>query len=69
MEVKERIISAERFFELMEQPEYLERVIELVEGELIEMSKPTRTTRQSSRRGLTMQKSPFYVERRTTSER
>lgn len=42
MEVKERIISAERFFELMEQPEYLDRVIELVEGELIEMSKPTR---------------------------
>ena len=42
MEVKERIISAERFFELMEQPEYLDRVIELVEGELLEMSKPTR---------------------------
>ena len=42
MEVKERIISAERFFELMERPEYLDRVIELVEGELIEMSKPTR---------------------------
>ncbi len=42
MEVKERIISAERFFELMEQPEYLDRVIELVEGELIEISKPTR---------------------------
>lgn len=42
MEVKERIISAERFFELMEQPEYLDRVMELVEGELIEMSKPTR---------------------------
>jgi len=42
MEVKERNISAERFFELMEQPEYLDRVIELVEGELIEMSKPTR---------------------------
>ena len=41
MEVQERIISAERFFELMEQPEYLDRVIELVEGELIEMSKPT----------------------------
>ena len=42
MEVKERVISAERFFELMEQPEYLDRVIELVEGELLEMSKPTR---------------------------
>ncbi len=41
MEVRERIISAERFFELMEQPEYLDRVLELVEGELIEMSKPT----------------------------
>ena len=42
MEVRERNISAERFFELVEQPEYLDRVIELVEGELIEMSKPTR---------------------------
>jgi len=42
MEVRERNITAERFFELMEQPEYLDRVIELVEGELIEMSKPTR---------------------------
>ena len=42
MEVRERKITAERFFELMEQPEYLDRVIELVEGELIEMSKPTR---------------------------
>ncbi len=41
MEVKERIISAERFFELMAQPEYLDRVMELVEGELLEMSKPT----------------------------
>ena len=41
MEITERVISAERFFELMEQPEYLDRVIELVEGELIEMSKPT----------------------------
>ena len=26
----------------MEQPEYLDRVVELVEGELIEMSKPSR---------------------------
>ncbi|MDE2750574.1 MAG: Uma2 family endonuclease [Chloroflexota bacterium] len=42
MAIQERIISAERFFELMEQPEYLDRVIELVEGELIEMSKPSR---------------------------
>ena len=42
MEVKDRIITVERFYELMEQPEYLDRVIELVEGELIEMSKPTR---------------------------
>ena len=42
MEVRERHITAERFFELMDQPEYLDRVIELVEGELIEMSKPTR---------------------------
>ena len=42
MEVKERNITAERFFEMMEQPEYLDRVLELVEGELLEMSKPTR---------------------------
>ena len=42
MAIQERIISAERFFELMEQPEYLDRVLELVEGELIEMSKPSR---------------------------
>lgn len=41
MEVRQQTISAERFFELMEQPEYLDRVIELVAGELIEMSKPT----------------------------
>ena len=42
MEVRQRNITVERFFELMEQPEYLDRVIELVEGELIEMSKPSR---------------------------
>lgn len=42
MAIQEQTITAERFFELVEQPEYLDRVIELVEGELIEMSKPTR---------------------------
>ena len=43
MAVKERIIAAEDFLELAEQPEYQDRVLELVEGELIEMSKPTRS--------------------------
>jgi len=42
MEVKERIITAERFFELGEQPEYQDRVLELVEGVIIEMPKPKR---------------------------
>lgn len=42
METTEQIITADRFFELMEQPEYVDRVIELVEGEFIELSKPTR---------------------------
>ena len=42
MEVREQNISAERFFELMERPEYLDRVMDLVDGELIELSKPTR---------------------------
>ena len=34
-------ISAERFFELVANPEYDDRSIELVEGEIIEMSKPS----------------------------
>ncbi len=42
MEVKERIISAERFFELDQLPEYQDRVLELVEGRLVELSKPGR---------------------------
>ena len=36
MEVKERIISAERFFELVDAPEYQDRVLELVHGALLE---------------------------------
>ena len=42
MAIQERIITAERFFELMKRPENVDRVLELVEGELIEMSKPSR---------------------------
>ena len=42
MAIQEQTITAERFLELVEQPEYADRVLELVEGELVEMSKPTR---------------------------
>lgn len=42
MVVRERFLTADRFLEMMEQPEYLDRVFELVEGEPIEMSKPAR---------------------------
>ncbi|MCY3832780.1 MAG: Uma2 family endonuclease [Chloroflexi bacterium] len=42
MAIQQQFISAERFLELVEQPEYQDRVLELVEGELVEMPKPTR---------------------------
>ncbi len=42
MIVKEQFISADRFLELVEQPEYQDRVLELVEGVVVEMSKPKR---------------------------
>ncbi len=41
MEVQARYITAERFLDLLEQPEYQDRSFDLVEGELVEMSKPT----------------------------
>ncbi len=34
-------MSAERFFELVDSPAYEDRSIELVEGEIVEMSKPS----------------------------
>ncbi len=42
MAVQEQIISSERFLSLVDEPEYQDRVLELVEGALVEMSKPTR---------------------------
>ena len=42
MEIQEQFISAERFQDLVDAPEYQDRVLELVEGRLIEMSKPGR---------------------------
>ncbi len=42
MAIQEQFISADRFFELADAPEYQDRVLELVEGIIIEMSKPKR---------------------------
>ncbi len=42
MIVQEQIITAERFLELVEEPQYEDCVLELVEGAIVEMSKPTR---------------------------
>ncbi|MDE2856573.1 MAG: Uma2 family endonuclease [Chloroflexota bacterium] len=42
MVIQQQTISADRFLEIVEQPEYADRVLELVDGELVEMSKPTR---------------------------
>lgn len=42
MAIQEQSITAERFLELVEQPEYQDRLLDLVQGELVEMSKPTR---------------------------
>ena len=41
MPAEKQYISAEEFLELAQRPEYQDRQIELVEGEIIEMSKPT----------------------------
>ena len=42
MAIAQRFITAERFFELVDLPEYLDCNLELVEGHLVEMSKPKR---------------------------
>ena len=39
MVIEKQFINAERFLELVEQPQYEDRIVELVEGELVEMSK------------------------------
>ena len=41
MPAEKQYISAEEFLELAQRPEYQDRQIELVEGEIIEMPKPT----------------------------
>ncbi len=41
MVVQQQYITADRFLEMVEQPQYQDHVLELVEGELVEMSKPT----------------------------
>ncbi len=42
MVIQEQTITADRFYEIVEQPEYQDRVMELVEGAIVEMSKPKR---------------------------
>ena len=42
MFLEKQTISADSFYKLAEQPEYQDRVLELVEGEVVEMSKPGR---------------------------
>ncbi|PJF38890.1 MAG: Uma2 family endonuclease, partial [Phototrophicales bacterium] len=40
MVIKPRYIDAETFWELSQSPEYEDKIIELVDGEIVEMSKP-----------------------------
>lgn len=40
MVMERQYISAEGFLEIVESPEYVDRIIELVEGEIVEMSLP-----------------------------
>ncbi len=42
MAIQEHLISADRFLELADAPEYQDRVLELVEGVIIDMPKPKR---------------------------
>ncbi len=42
MLLEKQTVSADRFYELVAQPEYQDRILELVEGEIVEMSKPGR---------------------------
>lgn len=41
MVVQQQYITADRFLEMVGQPQYQDRVLELVEGAIVEMSKPT----------------------------
>ena len=41
MVIKEQYINAETFLELAQLPQYADRSLELVEGEIVDMSKPT----------------------------
>ncbi len=41
MVMERQVISAEGFLEIVGSPEYVDRVLELVEGEIVEMSKPS----------------------------
>ena len=41
MVMERQVISAEGFLEIVGSPEYADRIVELVEGEIIEMSKPS----------------------------
>ncbi len=41
MVMERQLVSVERFLEIIESPEYGDRIVELVEGEIIEMSKPS----------------------------
>ena len=41
MPTEKQYVSAEEFLELVYRPEYQDRQLELVEGEIVEMSKPT----------------------------
>ncbi|MCY3977018.1 MAG: Uma2 family endonuclease [Chloroflexi bacterium] len=42
MAIQEQTITAELFLELVDLPEYQDRVLELVEGEIVEIPTPTR---------------------------
>ena len=41
MVMERQVISAERFFDIIDSPGYEDRSVELVDGEIIEMSKPS----------------------------
>ena len=41
MVMERQVISADGFLKILGSPEYVDRIVELVEGEIIEMSKPS----------------------------
>ena len=41
MVVEKQFISADRFLEIVEQPQYDDRIVDLVDGEIIDMLRPT----------------------------